>query len=166
MLACAGHVNIITGHVNVCVGVCPTKGVFFKCFKTRFCRWSIFSWACFQLQPSRRVSFNFIQSWWYWLINSNKAIVARIHYSDVIMTEMTSKITSLTVVYWSVYSGAGQRKHQSSASLVFVRGIHRWPVNSPHKGPVTRKMSPFDDVIMSFFPHTVNGSLKAFNLMS
>ena len=40
------------------------------------------------------------------------------------------------------------RKHQSSASLVFVRGIHRWPVNSPHKGPVTRKMFPFDDVII------------------
>ena len=42
--------------------------------------------------------------------------------------------------------GADQRKHQSSASLVFVRWIHRWPVNSPHKGPVTRKMFPFDDV--------------------
>ena len=40
------------------------------------------------------------------------------------------------------------KEHQSSASLVFVRGIHRWPVNSPHKGPVTRKMLPFDDVIM------------------
>ena len=33
--------------------------------------------------------------------------------------------------------------------MAFVRGIHRWPVNSPHKGPVTQKMSPFDDVIMS-----------------
>ena len=41
-----------------------------------------------------------------------------------------------------------QRKHQSSASLAFMRGIHRWPVNSPHKGPLTRKMFPFDDVIM------------------
>ena len=40
------------------------------------------------------------------------------------------------------------KKHQSSASLYFVRGIHRWPVNSPHKRPVTRKMFPFDDVIM------------------
>ena len=45
-------------------------------------------------------------------------------------------------------SGADQRKHQSSASLVLVRGIRRWPVNSPHKAPVTRKMCPFDDVIM------------------
>ena len=47
-----------------------------------------------------------------------------------------------------VFSGADQRKHQSSASLAFVRGIHRWPVNSPHKRPVTRKMFSFDDVIM------------------
>ena len=47
-----------------------------------------------------------------------------------------------------VYSGADQRKHQSSASLAFVREIHRGPVNSPHKWPITRKMFPFDDVIM------------------
>ena len=40
------------------------------------------------------------------------------------------------------------QNHQSSTSLAFVWGIHRWPVNSPHKGPVTRKMFPFDDVIM------------------
>ena len=48
----------------------------------------------------------------------------------------------------TVYIGAYQRKHQSSASLAFMQGIHRWPVNSPHNGPVTRKMFPFDDVIM------------------
>ena len=48
----------------------------------------------------------------------------------------------------NVCSGADQRKHQSSASLAFVRGIHRWPVDSPQKGPVTRKMFPFDDVII------------------
>ena len=46
------------------------------------------------------------------------------------------------------HSGADPRKHQSSASLAFVRGIHRWPMNSPHKWPVTQKMLPFDDVIM------------------
>ena len=61
---------------------------------------------------------------------------------------MASQITSLTVVYSIIYLGADQIKHQSSVSLAFVRGIHRWPVNSPHKGPVTRKMFPFDDVIM------------------
>ena len=72
----------------------------------------------------------------------------RDHYDDVIMTTLASQITSLTVVYSIVYSGVDQRKHQSSASLAFVRGIHRGPVNSPHKWPVTRKMFPFDDVIM------------------
>ena len=70
------------------------------------------------------------------------------HYSDVIMGVMASQITSLTIVYSTVYSGTDQRKHQSSTSLAFVRGIHRWPLNSPHKWPVTRKMFPFDDVIM------------------
>ena len=69
-------------------------------------------------------------------------------YSDVIMSMMASRIISLTIVYSIVYSGADQRKHKSFASLAFVRGIHRWPANSPHKGLVTRKMFPFDDVIM------------------
>ena len=70
------------------------------------------------------------------------------HYYDVIMGAVASQITSLTIVYSTVYSGAYQSKHQSSASLAFVRGTHRGPVNSPHKWPVTRKMLPFDDVIM------------------
>ena len=73
-----------------------------------------------------------------------------IHYGDVIMSMIASQITSLTIVYSTVYSDADQRKHQSSASLAFVLGIHRGPVNSPHKWPVTRKMFPFDDVIMSY----------------
>ena len=70
------------------------------------------------------------------------------HYSDVIMSPMASQITDISIVYSTVWSGADQRKHQSSASLAFVRGIHRWPVNFPHKGPATRKMFPFDDVII------------------
>ena len=61
---------------------------------------------------------------------------------------MVSQITHLTIVYSTVYSGADQRKHQSSVTLSFVRGINRWPVNPPHKGPVTQKMFPFNDVIM------------------
>ena len=65
------------------------------------------------------------------------------------MDKVASQITSLTIVYLTVYSDADQRKHQSSASLAFVWGIHRGPVNSPHKWPVTRKMFPFDDVIMT-----------------
>ena len=77
----------------------------------------------------------------YW----NAVDKSKCHYEDVIMGAMASQITSLTIVYSRVYSGADQRKHQSSALLVFVRGIHRWPVNSP----VTWKMHPFDGVIIS-----------------
>ena len=73
------------------------------------------------------------------------------HYNDIIMGAIGSQITSLTIIYSIVYSDADQRKRQSSASLAFVRGIHRGPVNSPHKWPVTRKMFPFDDVIMVFW---------------
>ena len=72
-------------------------------------------------------------------------------YNDIIMSTIVSQITSLTIVHLtclSAYSGADQRKHQRSMSLAFVRGIHQWTVNSPHKGPVTLKMFPFDDVIM------------------
>ena len=71
-----------------------------------------------------------------------------LHYGDVTMSSMMFQITSLRIVYSTVYSSEDQRKHQSSASLAFVWGIHRGPVNSPHKWPVTRKMFPFDDVIM------------------
>ena len=70
------------------------------------------------------------------------------HYNDVIMSAMASQITGVSIAYSAVCSGADQRKHQSSTSLAFVRGIHRWPVNSPYKMPVTRKRFPFDDVIM------------------
>ena len=77
------------------------------------------------------------------------------HYNNVIMSAMASQITSLTVVYSSVYSGAHQRKHQSSASLAFMRGIHRLPVNSSHKGPVTRKMFPFDKNTERHTAHTI-----------
>ena len=64
------------------------------------------------------------------------------------MGAIASQITSHAIVYSTVYSGENQRKHQSSASLALERGIHREPVNSPHKLPVTRKMFPFDDVIV------------------
>ena len=61
------------------------------------------------------------------------------------MSAMASQITCVSIVC----SDADQRKHQSAASLAFVTGNHRWLVNSPHKGPVTRKMYPFDDVNMA-----------------
>ena len=66
------------------------------------------------------------------------------HYSNVIM---------------GLFRGRSN-KSQSSASLDFVRGIHRWPVNSPHKGPVTRKMFPFDDVIMRICRNKLNKSVN------
>ena len=75
----------------------------------------------------------------------HKTVLSTLHWRHVMSS---SQITRLTIVYSTVYPGADQRKHQSSASLAFVRGIHRWPVNYPHKGPVTQKMSPFHDVIM------------------
>ena len=74
------------------------------------------------------------------------------HYNDVIMGAMASQITIPTIICSTVCSGADQRKHQSSASLAFVRWIHRGPVNSPHKWPVTRKMFSFDDIIMETVP--------------
>ena len=62
------------------------------------------------------------------------------HYIDVIMSAMTSQITGIKIVYSTICLGANQRKHQSSASLASVREIYRWPVNSRHKGQVTRKI--------------------------
>ena len=79
-----------------------------------------------------------------------------IHFSITITP--TSQITSLTIICSTVYSGTDQRKHQSAASLAFVRGIHRWLVNSPHEEPVTRKKFPFDDVIMSQMCPTIISS--------
>ena len=67
------------------------------------------------------------------------------------MSTIVSQITTITIVYSTVYSGANERKHQSATSLAFVRRIHQWTVNSPHKRPVTRKMFPFDDVIMHWY---------------
>ena len=91
-------------------------------------------YTCIMLKAARQS--NSLSNWPY-------------HYSDVIMSMMPSQITGVSIVYSTVCSGEDQRKPQSSASLAFVRGSHQWPVNSPHKEPVTRKMFPFDDVIMA-----------------
>ena len=69
------------------------------------------------------------------------------------MGTMVSQITSLMIVYSIIYSGTDERKHQSSVALAFVRGIHLWPMKSPHKGPVTWKMFPFGDVIMLYITY-------------
>ena len=76
------------------------------------------------------------------------SVVPQVDYIDVLLDAMASQISSPTIVYSTIYSDSDQRNHQSSASLAFVRGIHQWLVNSPHKWPVMRKMFPFDDVIM------------------
>ena len=73
------------------------------------------------------------------------------YYSGVIMSAMAFQNTGVLVVCSTVSSCADQRKNQSSAhcSTGFVRGIHWWPVDSPHRGPITWKMFPFDDAIRS-----------------
>ena len=79
------------------------------------------------------------------------------HYNDVIMNAVASQIIGLTIVYSTVYSGADQRKHQSSASLAFVRGIHRRPMNSPHKGPVKGVLW---DIATKTYPNLNGGVIK------
>ena len=79
------------------------------------------------------------------MLMQRSRITLQWYHNDAIV----SPITSLTIVYSTIYSGADQ----SSVSLAFVKGIHRWSVNSSHKGPVTRKMFPFDDVFM----HNIKG---------
>ena len=102
---------------------------------------------CDQIRSGRLIgiSIRMHSDWETWKV--------KYHYTDVIMGTIACQITSLTIVYSTVYSGADQRKHQSSASLAFVWGIHRGLVNSPHKGPVTRRMFPFDDVRMTLFDY-------------
>ena len=73
-------------------------------------------------------------------------------YSDVIMGTIGSQITSLAIVYSTVYSGADKK------NIKAPRHWRLWPMNSPHKWPVTRKMLPFDDVIMCY--HDSGGMRK------
>ena len=107
------------------------------------------------------IQFIWTFTWNIWLaISYEWASKSPYHYDDVIMSAMASQITSLMIVYPIVYSGADQTKHQSSASPAFVRWIHPWPLNFPHKGPVTWKMFPFDNVIMLAYTMAVNDLTK------
>ena len=85
------------------------------------------------------------------------------HNNDAIISAMASQITSLTIVYSIVYSFMRRSKKTSKLCVSgrCVTGIHRWPVNSPHKGPVTWKMFPFDDDIMSWWRHNME-TISAF----
>ena len=112
-----------------------------------FCTWQVWHETRICCQGMRKICSD-DQKMKYDKWNFNHAGI--VHYSDVIMSAMASQITGVLIVCLNVCSVADQRKHQSSMSLAFVRGIHRWQVNSPHKGPVTRKMFPFDDVIMEW----------------
>ena len=79
------------------------------------------------------------------------------HYNDVIMSAMESQVTSVSIVYSTVCSDADQRKHQSYASLALVRGIHRWPVNSPHKWPVRKCFQLMASSFLSKVTHIAIG---------
>ena len=85
---------------------------------------------------------------------SNGKYMAITCCSDVLMSAMAHQMTGASFFYSTVCSVAEHRKHQSFASLAFVRGMHQWLLNCPHKGSITRKMFPFDNVIMSvlYFP--------------
>ena len=76
------------------------------------------------------------------------------------MSVMASQIIGVSIVCLNVCSDANQRKHQRSELLAFAREIHRRPVDSPHKGPVTRNMFPFNDVIMLWCSHGAKISSK------
>ena len=105
----------------------------------------VITYACMLIHVSKRVSH--CLGWYPDTLPWSK--VTR-HYNDVILNAMASQNSGVSIVCSTVGSAGDQRKHQSSASLAFVRGIHRLPVNSPHKRPVMRKISPFDDVIMAY----------------
>ena len=83
--------------------------------------------------------------WSEFSVGSAELQWASFHNSDITMNAMASQITGISIVCSTACSGAHQRKHHSSASLAFERG---WLVDSPHKGPVTRKMFLLDDVLM------------------
>ena len=85
-------------------------------------------------------------------ISSITPFVPKQRYNDFIMGAMAYQVTGVWVVWSTVCAGVYQRKHQNSVSLDFLRGIHRWPMDSAHKGPVTQKMFPFDDLFMSNYP--------------
>ena len=127
--------------LSVFIDCSPNK----KLNKKSSCRWFETPWSSCDVTVRSSC-----ELCWMRMDMAPLATITWTHYSDVIMGAMASQITSLTIVYSTVYSSADQIKHQSSASLTFVGGIHRWPVNSLHKWPVTRKKIPFDDVIMYF----------------
>ena len=117
----------------------------------QYLKMNVVIWKRIKQLSNLIVAFHYTCRWLLWAYWGSEwqQLQQIVHYNDVIMSAMASQITSLTIVYSTVYSGEDQRKYQSSVSLAFVGGTHRWPVNSPHKEPVAQKMFPFDDVIMN-----------------
>ena len=81
-----------------------------------------------------------------WLYSTSLTILSLQINSDVIMSAMASHITDVSIVCSTVCLGAYLKKSKLKITGL-LRGIHRWPGISLHKGPVKRKMFPFDDVI-------------------
>ena len=84
--------------------------------------------------------------WWIWVNKShNSTSPWRHNERDGVSNSPASRLFTQPFIQAHIK----EKKNQSSALLAFVRGIHRWPLNSLHIGPVTRKMFLFDDVIMA-----------------
>ena len=91
-----------------------------QCTGTQYYHWTPFlQFQCIYPADHSGMSACSVVARWTWLTTD------ALHYSDVILGAMASKITGLTIVYLTVYSGKDQRKHQCSASLACVRGIHQ-----------------------------------------
>ena len=96
----------------------------------------------------------------------SRPMITKLTDACAIAVTIASQITSLSIVYSTIYSDTDERKYLSSASLAFVRGIYRGPVNCPHKWPVTQKMFPFDDVIMASAVPVNFRTIRWFNTQS
>ena len=138
------NANVSSGMKSILIRI-SLKFVFWRQHWTAWCRSGN---HCIDLQWPRSLTSSIVTRYVIYMVKDVNPTKYQVscsnHYCDVIMGVMASQITNLTIVYSTVHSGADQWKHQSSASLAIVR----WPVNSPHKWPVTRKMFPFDNVIM------------------
>ena len=135
----------ISGVFNVTLTHCPPPPPPPRKIMTRFKKKDK---PCFLIDAFRSFHENALRSM-AWGLTDN-------HYNDVIMSAMASQITGFSIVYLTVSLGAYQIKHQSFASLAFVRGIHRWQENSPHKGSVTRKIKCFLLTTLSWSRHWIS----------
>ena len=83
------------------------------------------------------------------------------HYSDVIMSAMACQITGALIAYSTGLFRCRLKKTSKLRVTGLMRGIHRWPVNSMHRRPVTRNIFPFDDVIVKIGNIDVGGECSS-----